>query len=81
MASAPISCLGDCARAALAALKVTLMIHDRPLTMTPDLKIGYNYGLMIPWNGEDKITYEDWQAKVAKKLNVEKIRRDLYGYY
>jgi DNA polymerase-1 len=81
LASVPSSKLGDACRFALDALKVTLVIHDRPLTMVPDMQVGYNYGLMVPWKGEDQIIYEDWEAKVAGKLDPEKLRKDLYGYY
>lgn len=81
LASVPIASLGDACRFALDALKVTLTIHDRLLTMVPEMSVGCNYGLMIPWKGEDQITYEDWEAKVAGKLDPEKLRKELYGYY
>jgi DNA polymerase I-like protein with 3'-5' exonuclease and polymerase domains len=81
LASVPVGSLGEACRLALQRLAVTLMIHDRPLTMKPEMSIGFNYGLMIPWNGEDSIKYEDWQAKVSHKLKPEKLVKDLYGHY
>ena len=81
LASVPYTNLGEACMAALEALKVTLMIHNRPLTMVPDMQVGYNYGLMVPWNGESILTYDDWYAKIEKKLDREKLRKGLYGYY
>ena len=81
LASVPYTNLGEACMAALEALKVTLMIHNRPLTMVPSMSVGYNYGLMVEWKGESILTYDDWYAKIEKKLDREKIRKGLYGYY
>lgn len=80
LASVPVTELEECVLASLNALSVTLYIHDRPLTMVPEMQIGWNYGLMVPWKGK-AITRDDWWEQVKGKLNAEKIRKDLYGYF
>jgi len=81
LASVPIDLLGDACRAALDHLRVELRIHGRPLTMVPEMQYGQNYGLLVEWKGEEQFDYEAWWPKVSKKLEPEKLRKDLYGYY
>ena len=81
LASVPVDCLADACAYALEALKVTLRIHDRPLTMVPDMQIGTNYGAMYSWKvGESFDSEKDRQA-IEKQLDEGKIRKALYGYY
>lgn len=81
LASVPVERLGESCEAALAHLKVELRIHGRPLVMVPEMQWGFNYGLLVEWKGEGAATYATWWDKVKDKLNLDKLRKDLYGYY
>jgi DNA polymerase I-like protein with 3'-5' exonuclease and polymerase domains len=81
LASTPNAKLGETCRKALEYLKVELRIHKRPLVMVPEMQVGENYGLLVEWKGEEVFDREAWWAKVNKKLDPEKLRKDLYGYY
>ncbi len=81
LASVSSDRLGDACRYALDGLKVVLVIHDRPLEMIPEMSCGYNYGLMQEWKGERELSWDEWSSNSAKKLDPEKLRKDLYGYY
>lgn len=80
LASIPSDNLSLCQRA-LGALRVTLMLHDRPLTMVPEMSIGLNYGQMVEWKGEE--TLRELMPRLEQKMVIdrEKIRQDLYGYW
>lgn len=80
LASCPSSMVGRICTTALDALRVTLTLHDRPLTMVPEMQVGTNYGQLVEWKGEE--TLRDLQPRLdAKMLDWEKVRKDLYGYY
>lgn len=81
LASVPSDMIGDACRFALDCLRVTLVLHDRPLTMVPEMSVGLNYGQLIEWKGE--ATLAELQPRLEAKMVVdrEKVRRDLYGYY
>lgn len=81
LASVPEGDLGNACRMALDRLKVTLTIHDRPLTMTPDMSYGYNYGAMVPWKGEATPDTAKLGQALEDKMKPEKTRKELYGYY
>ena len=81
LASIPIRDLGRICRRAMEFLKVELRIHGRPLTMVPEMSFGYNYGLLQEWKGEEVASWDKWWEKAEKKLDKERIRKDLYGYY
>jgi DNA polymerase I-like protein with 3'-5' exonuclease and polymerase domains len=80
LASVPSDRIGDFCRFALDCLRVTLIIHDRPLTMVPEMQVGTNYGQLVEWKGEE--TLRDLQPRLdAKAIDREKVRKDLYGYF
>jgi len=81
LASVPIHSLGRICRNAMDCLKVVLQIHGRPLVMVPEMSWGFNYGLLQEWKGEEVASYDQWWEKNQRKLDREKIRKDLYGYY
>jgi DNA polymerase I-like protein with 3'-5' exonuclease and polymerase domains len=81
LASVPTARLGECAQLALDALRVELVLHSRPLTMTPEMQYGTNYGALVEWKGEAEPDFAKLKATEAKKLDPAKLRKDLYGYY
>ena len=81
LASVPSSSLGRVCSRAMDFLKVELRIHGRPLTMVPEMSWGFNYGLLQEWKGEEVASYDQWWKRNQKKLDREKIRKDLYGYF
>jgi DNA polymerase I-like protein with 3'-5' exonuclease and polymerase domains len=81
LASVPVDRLGEACEFAMEALKVSLTIHGRPLTMLPEMQWGYNYGLLKEWKGEAEVSYDSWWDGVKGKMDKEKLRKDLYGYY
>lgn len=81
LASVPAQYLGEACAIALDALRVELRIHDRPLVMLPEMSVGYNYGLLQEWKGEKELSWDAWNEKSKSKLQIEKLRKDLYGYY
>jgi len=81
LASVPVDRLGEACEYALDALSVTLFIHDRPLLMVPEMSYGTNYGMLQEWKGERVCDPDALSAKAATKLDPEKLRKDLYGYY
>ena len=78
--SVPWEALGQVIPLALELLRVTLTLHNRPLLMEPDMSIGYNYGLMVAWHGEEKLPKAQWWEQVKGRMDEEKIRKDLYGF-
>lgn len=81
LASVPCERLGEAAALALDCLRVELRLHGRPLTMTPEMQYGTNYGALVEWKGEAEPDYAKLAATMAKKLDPAKLRKDLYGYY
>jgi DNA polymerase I-like protein with 3'-5' exonuclease and polymerase domains len=81
LASVPRADLGRIATAAMEHLKVELRIHDRPLEMIPDMQYGENYGALVGWQGEAEPDDAKLAGYLAKKLDAEDIRKQLYGYY
>ena len=81
LASVPCDRLGNACRVALSGLRVELRIHDRPLTMLPEMSYGRNYGAMIEWKGEAEPDEQRLAAAERKVLDTEKVRKSLYGYY
>ncbi len=75
--------LKEVAEVVIESLKIPLVIHGRELLMVPEVEVGYSWGLMFPWQGEGEVTREMWMEKVRKsgKMDREKIRKELYGYY
>ena len=65
---------------ALKLLRITLTLHNRPLLMEPDMSIGYNYGLMVAWKGEETLPKAQWWEQVKGRMDEEKIRKELYGF-
>lgn len=64
---------------AMKLLEIQLIIHDRLLTMIPEMSIGMNYGLMVLWDGSPLIR-DRWWGLVANKMDEATIRKDLYGF-
>jgi DNA polymerase I-like protein with 3'-5' exonuclease and polymerase domains len=81
LASLPVARLGDGCRVALDGLRVTLRLHDRPLTMVPEMQYGRNYGALVEWKGEAEPDMARIEAAERKVLDEEKVRKSLYGYY
>jgi hypothetical protein len=81
LASVPIASLGRIVNRALECLKVTLTIHGRPLCMVPEMQWGFNYGLLQEWKGEEVASWDQWWEKAQGKLDRERVRKELYGYY
>ena len=81
LASVPSRDLSRICTRAMEFLKIELRIHGRSLTMLPEMSWGYNYGLLQEWKGEEVASYDSWWEKNQKKLDREKIRKDLYGYF
>jgi DNA polymerase I-like protein with 3'-5' exonuclease and polymerase domains len=73
--------LGRTVRAALDHLRVTLMVHGRPLTMVPEMQVGTNYGQLVEWKGEETLREIQPRLDVKREIDREKVRKDLYGYY
>ena len=65
---------------ALATLRITMLIHNRPLLMEPEISVGYNYGLMVGWQGWATLPKEMWWEMVKERMDEEKIRKELYGF-
>jgi DNA polymerase I-like protein with 3'-5' exonuclease and polymerase domains len=83
LASIPGDSIGTVASRAIEFLKVELRIHDRPLTMTPEMSVGRVYGAMVEWKGEQTLEQllPRLEAMERKKLDESDIRKQLYGYY
>lgn len=81
LASIPINRLGDTCRIALNGLRVELRLHDRPLTMLPEMQYGRNYGALVEWHGESTPDESRLAAVEAKAIDEIKVRKALYGYY
>lgn len=64
---------------AIEMLKVEMILHHRPLVMTPDMSLGWNYGLLVGWKGS-RLDKEDWWNQVKDKLSEERLRKEVYGY-
>lgn len=65
---------------ALVSLRIPLLIHGRYLVMEPEMSYGQNYGAMIRWQGEDQPDVTRMGAELARKLDPETLRKELYGY-
>ena len=81
LASVPGDFLGRACGAALDRLRVTLLIHDRPLTMEPEMQVGTNYGQLVAWKGEETLGDLEWRLREKMKIDEGKLRKELYGYY
>lgn len=81
LASLPSSRLGEGCAVAMDNLRVELRLHDRPLVMLPEMSYGRNYGAMIEWKGEAEPDEARLAAALAKKLDTDNIRKQLYGYF
>ena len=81
LASVPVDRLGEHCELALRHLRVELRLHDRPLVMEPEMSYGRNYGAMVEWKGEATPDWEKLKRAEAKTMEVEKVRKALYGYY
>ena|SRR3990167_2726426 len=64
---------------AMDQLKIELSLHGRLLTMVPEMSVGFNYGLMVPWMGT-QLSKGEWWNQVHGKMDEKKLRKELYGY-
>ena len=64
---------------AIEMLQIPLRIHSRTLTMVPEMAIGYNYGLLIPWQ-QHKLERDTWWDRVKGRMDEGRLRKELYGY-
>jgi hypothetical protein len=81
LVSVPRDKLGEACEQALGFMRVELRLHDRPLKMEPEMTVGTNYGVMVPWKGEQVFDEEQYKSAYAKGIDPEKARKSLYGYY
>ena len=81
LASTPTRCLGDTCDSALRHLRVELRLHDRPLTMVPEMQYGRNYGAMVEWKGEAEPDVARLEAAERKSLKETHVRKAMYGYW
>ena len=64
---------------ALGQLQIPLTLHGRVLTMVPEMSVGFNYGLMVPWTNVP-LNRGEWWNQVHSKMDETKLRKELYGY-
>ena len=77
LASVPDSCVKESCDKALQDLKIVVMIHGRPLMVPAEMKVGWNWGEMMPYQGSE-ITRGEWETWRAgqQQRNITK-----YGSY
>jgi len=48
-------------------LKQTIMVEGKDLTIPSDFAIGYNWGMLKPYEGEETLSYGDWKRWEIKE--------------
>ena len=56
------STLGETARIVQASLRQTVSINGMDLTIPTDVAVGYSWGLLKPYKGEETLSYAEWKS-------------------